>query len=187
ALLRVFRRGQWRDVVLWLPLLIVPTAGFVGGKPEGLVIIWLLGAAGFFLWRTGFIDRMQRWQYPLLLAWGVLLAVASFWRSGEEYDATLACCSLAVLLLLLAWGKEWHWPPWLAWFSRQHAAYSYTLYLTHYSILDLLRTVYGDRWSFWLLLGVGVVVSNVVAAGIGLVVEVGWTRRVKAYLHGHYG
>ena len=178
------RRGAaWWNVLILLPLLIVPALHTVGGRGNGLFLTWWLGAGTYVLVAGGWLQDLRGWRALLLTG---LLAGLSFlrWRAtGTEYDVVLAGLAAAGLAVAIEAVRNWSCPPALVVVIRKTAAFSFTLYLVHHSVLDLLRSAYGGTWSPAVLLVVGCVLSNVVAAGLGLYAEVGWTRAVKGWLY----
>jgi len=154
-----------------------------GGKGNGLMITWLLGSLAYLVIADGYLKVVTRKQSLLLAGWLTVLGIIRFWKTGKEFDPILAFLATAVILLMVHFFATVTWPRLLAWFSRTNAAFSYTLYLTHYSILDLMRAHFGESLSPWTLVFIGMAISTLIAAPIGLYVETTLTARVKAYLY----
>lgn len=178
---------RWTDWLLLLPLLVVPSFNLWGGQGNGLMMTWLLGALAFLVIDGGYLSMITRRQSLLLAGWLTLLGVVRFAKIGEEFDPILAFIATVVILLLVHFFATVTWPRPLAWFSRTNAAFSYTLYLTHYSVLDLMHTHFGTTFSPWITVLLGMIASSLIAAPIGLYVETTLTARVKAYLRGRFG
>jgi peptidoglycan/LPS O-acetylase OafA/YrhL len=185
CLLRIFlpARRRLTDWVVLVPLLVVPSFNMWGGKGNGLMMTWLLGALAYLVIKSGYLSNVTRKQTLLLVGWLTVLGTMRFYKTGKEFDPILAFLATAVIMLLVHFFATVTWPRLLAWFSRTNAAFSYTLYLTHYSILDLMRTHFGDSLSPWTLVLLGMIISTIVAAAVGLYIETTLTVRVKAYLH----
>ncbi len=187
-LLRVLRpaRRRWYDLLLLLPLLVVPSFNLWGGPGNGLMMTWLLGALAYLVISGGHLRRLRPWQLVLLSGWLLGAGILRFLKTGEEYDPVLAFVTTAFILLLLQLTANANWGKALTWLIRKNAAFSYTLYLVHYSVLDILRSAYGETWPAWLLLLSGFLLSNLLAMAIGLYTETTLTRRVKALLYQRY-
>jgi peptidoglycan/LPS O-acetylase OafA/YrhL len=185
CLLRIFlpAKRRFTDWVVLIPLLVVPSFNMWGGKGNGLMITWLLGSLAYLVIADGYLKVVTRKQSLLLAGWLTVLGIIRFWKTGKEFDPILAFLATAVILLMVHFFATVTWPRLLAWFSRTNAAFSYTLYLTHYSILDLMRAHFGESLSPWTLVFIGMAISTLIAAPIGLYVETTLTARVKAYLY----
>ena len=185
GLLRVLRpaRPRWFDYAVLLPLLIVPSWNFFGGGSHGLTLTWIFGATGYGLLASGWLRPLSPLKKWGLIAWFTAVGAARFYLTGLEYEPVLAFCTAAVITLLVSLFATVRWPRGVARPVRASAAYSYTLYLTHYSLLDLLRNLYGDVLGPWALLLLGLLLCNLLAATVGLYVEVRATERVKQWLY----
>lgn len=188
ALLRLFpRRGnRWVNLLVFIPLLIVPSFNLWGGAGNGLMMTWLLGALAYLVIAGGHLNNLNRWHIWLLSAWLTALGVIRFLKTGEEYDPILTFISTAVILLLVKSFASFKWSKSMVWLIRKNAAFSFTLYLVHYAVLDILRSAYGTSVSPWLLLLVGFVLSNLCAMAIGLYTETTLTARVKKWLYARF-
>lgn len=160
---------------------IEPLYNFVGGPGDSLTSVWLLGAAGCLLCRRILIGGALRPDDNLALRRTVvfvlmLTAVRLFYTNGRIYDPVFACLLGGVLFLplllrsapgRLGWGTR----IWRGLSLRRLSFHSYSLYLTHNSLLVLLsavapRWVDGGRGLALLLL-----LSNLVALPFALVFE----------------
>lgn len=185
AVLRLLpRRGNRRiNLLVFAPLLIVPSFNLWGGHGNGLMATWLLGALAYLVIANGYLHDLSRRHLLLLSAWLTALGVIRFLKTGEEYDPILAFLSTTVILLLIKCLEHFSWPKTLTWLIRKNAAFSFTLYLVHYAVLDILRSAYGTSVSPAMLLVGGFVLSNLCAMAIGLYTEVSLTARVKRWLY----
>jgi len=150
------------------------------------MMTWLLGALAYLVIAGGYLDNLGRRHLWLLSGWLTALGVVRFLKTGEEYDPILAFLSTAVMLLLVRGFTAFRWPARIVWLIRKNAAYSFTLYLIHYAVLDILRSAYGSTVSPWVLLTVGFILSNLCAMAIGLYTETTLTARVKKWLYGRF-
>lgn len=154
-------RGPW--LMLWPPALLSVGWNSLGGTGDGIALVWFLGWAVFVAWR-----HARRWiSSPLsrrcLVVFGGTAALFGAWcaahwghRSHFGLDLPFATASA---LALLAWvlaldgssdrtGREGRRPESATsrapeWWSasrwiRAGADISYTLYLTHFTVLTLL-------------------------------------------------
>ncbi len=185
GLLRVLRPTSpaWYDYAVLFPLLIVPSWNFWGGDGHGLTLTWIFGAIGFGVLASGWLGGLAAPKKWGLVAWFSAVAGVRFRLTGLEYEPVFAFCVGAVITVLVSLFAATQWPKILGRLVRTNAAFSYTLYLTHYSILDLLRSLYGDTLGTWTLLFTGLLISNVIAAGLGLFVEVRATEWTKRWLY----
>jgi peptidoglycan/LPS O-acetylase OafA/YrhL len=188
ALLRLLpRRGNsWVNLLVFLPLLIVPSFNLWGGRGNGLMMTWLLGSLAYLIVAGGYLNKLHQRQLWLLSAWLTALGVVRFLKTGEEYDPILAFLSTAVILLLTKAFASYQWPARLAWLIRKNAAFSFTLYLVHYAVMDILRSAYGSSVTPWVLLLIAFLLSNLCAMAIGLYTETTLTARVKQWLYARF-
>lgn len=185
ALLRCFRnRGKlWLNLSIMPPLLIVPSFNLWGGLGNGLMMTWLMGALAYLLIASGLFDRISKLYLLLIGSWLTIIGIVRFIKVGEEYDPVLAFLSTVIILLLIKLTEGITWPGKLTWLIRKNAAFSFTLYLVHYPVLDVLRSAYGSTVSPVASLVVGFLLSNVCAMAIGLYTETTLTRHVKRWLY----
>ncbi|MBC6994124.1 acyltransferase [Neolewinella lacunae] len=184
-LLRVLRpaRRRWYDALLLLPLLVIPAFNFWGGKGNGLMVTWLFGAVAYLLLAG---HQLQKLRPQCYLAGALLFAALGalrFRETGQEYDVILAFAATGAVMTLLAYFQHTTWPRRLASAVRTNAAFSYTLYLLHYTVYDFLRSHLGDFFTPWTLLLAGFLLSNLLSLAVGLFFETKATRWVKNGLY----
>lgn len=178
------RRGNgWINLLMFVPLLIVPSFNLWGGHGNGLMMTWLLGALAYLVIAGGYLHELRRRHLLLISAWLTGLGIIRFLKTGEEYDPILAFLSTAVILLLVKCMEDFNWSKSLTWLIRKNAEFSFTLYLVHYAVLDILRSAFGDTYSPAVLLIAGFILSNLCAMAIGLYTETTLTVRVKKWLY----
>ena len=128
--------------VLWLvvfvPLAIVPAYNSLGGRGNGLALVWMFGATTFLLARSLAAARRSILVGAALVFGALSLVVLH--QTHEPYDVKYgALLATAMLCAVLAVDRvRWRVPPVLARAIRFVANYSFTLYLLHYTIIDLL-------------------------------------------------
>jgi len=188
ALLRLLPRkgNRWVNLLVFLPLLIVPSFNLWGGRGNGLMMTWLLGGLAYLIIAGGYLNKLSQWHLWLLSGWLTALGVVRFLKTGAEYDPILAFLSTAVILLLTKAFASYQWPARLAWLIRKNAAFSFTLYLVHYAVMDILRSAYGSSVTPWALLLIAFLLSNLCAMAVGLYTETTLTARIKRWLYARF-
>ena len=150
-------RGK-KPLVLWLALLavllIVPAHNVLFGRGNGLALVWIFGA---LLYLATSARRLLAARTEALVVAFVMFAGLAIWllrTTKEPYDPKFAALFAAALLCaVLAIDRiRWRVPPFLAAAIRFVANYSFTLYLLHYSLLDLIAhnpVFESPRANFW--------------------------------------
>jgi peptidoglycan/LPS O-acetylase OafA/YrhL len=168
--------GRGRSMALYLvvlaPLLVVPLYNIVGGRGNGLALVWILGAAMFVLASR---RRVAVARSSVLVGGAVLfgaLSLALLASTRQPYDPRYgALFAAALLCLVLAVDRlAWKAPAWLAAAIRFVANYSFTLYLLHYTVLELIarHPVFGRPTANFVL---AVVIANVLSIVVAYVTE----------------
>jgi peptidoglycan/LPS O-acetylase OafA/YrhL len=116
----------------------VPVENVLPGRGNGLAVVWMLGAAAFLL--AGSVAfREARGHAFAAFAFAV---VAALWlrETKEPYDVRFGALLSALLLCgVLALDRaRWSVPALIARGIKFVAGYSFTLYLLHYTLLDLI-------------------------------------------------
>lgn len=152
-------------LIVLLPLLIVPYFN-LKGRGNGLTYIWIFGA----LASTGlpYLVREKRLKDWLLILAGVIfsiLAISRSVRTGRSYDLKFGVyMSLALTLALIYFQRhDLRIKNFLREFIVFLASYSFSLYLIHYSIMDIANALLLDKLSPWLLFALTFMTSNLVA------------------------
>lgn len=170
----VWRRRHWRlgavGAIVLAFVAIEPAYYFVGGFDECLTLLWLLGLAASVLllslprltaaWKR---SDVARWHHLCLLAAGVgVLAMGArllanhFAVAEFQFGLFLAVTLFALFFALGAWPNAV--PSWMERAIGFFAGYSYSLYLTHYTLLSFIDVTFPghqhDPRFFWLAIGV---------------------------------
>lgn len=122
-------------VPLWGYLLVIP--GLAAVLSMGMLgFIWIVaGCASMLLARA---DRRMPW-----FAIAMIIAILAFWRllvrGGEVYDLEFGLILVALLIAGLLAVERWDWLHVIERPATALAAYSFSLYLTHYTVLALIR------------------------------------------------
>jgi len=158
---------QGKAIAAGLLVLALPVVweNAVGGRGGGLSIVWLVAA----LLALAF-DRIASVFRRKTAAWGLLALVTLIALDKTPiqltggYDLRLSVILLLTLFfgLMAAQATVWRVPDGVQSFARRLAGYSFTLYLTHYSIVVFIKFVVGLEGRALLL--TSVIAANVVAA-----------------------
>lgn len=141
-------RGPW--LLLWIPALISVVWNSVGGTGDGIAIVWFIGWAVYRLWRRlRDLERSPgaRRALWILGAFGLIAGVwsAARWGSRSHFGLDLPFAA-AISVMLLAWvlaldrrrGSPQRANSGIGGWVKAGAGWSFTLYLTHFSVLTLL-------------------------------------------------
>lgn len=168
-------RGN-KPYALWVLVLgalaIVPAHHVFGGRGNGLALAWMFGAACYLALST---QALAKARTSSLATGFVLFGGLAVWLlrgTKEPYDPKFAALLAAALVCgLLAIDRvSWQVPGGVAHAVRFVANYSFTLYLLHYSLLDLIahNPVFASpHANFWF----GVAVANVLSITVASVTE----------------
>lgn len=184
-------RDAWRSWYSY-PLLLLATGSILynsfSGNAPGIVFAWMLGAVGYWWGKPGPRSSSSR----ILLAI-TLLVITTGWLINARQTVTAAYHPLAMLAatLLVLGGLQLlrssspgdfitNFPSRLI---RKAANYSFTLYLTHFSILAALYPLYGILTDGWLIL-LAVGVANLVALLFARCCEWHWNPQRGFYQGG---
>ena len=160
-----------------------PLYNLVGGPGDSLTLTWLMGAAANVAYRrvaAGQVGHVQGlWWKGIWCAVAVLAATRLFFTHGRIYDPVFALLFAGLLFLPMAMLLCLHNPgPW-RWLGLNRLSFhSYSLYLTHGSIVLFLLARYGQAVMGWRGLALLVVASNLAALPFAVLFEMPH-RRVR--------
>ena len=171
---------------LWLLLGFVavePIYNLVGGPGDSLTLTWLMGAAANIAYRWVATNHAASHRpFWWRTAWCAVAALAGtrlFFTHGRIYDPVFALLFAGVLFLpmpMLLGQRSLH--PW-RWLGLDRLSFhSYSLYLTHLSVVLFLVAQYGRAMTGWQGLVALVAASNLVALPFAMLFEVPH-RRVR--------
>ena len=165
------RPGGGGALVLAAVFSIVPLSylSFAREPGAGIVWLWLLGFAAFYLTRS----VPKGVSRPGLVLGIAALTAAAFRLAvpGREYDGVVYALLAAVFVLLVLLTQQTHLFRELRWTRaciRYLADFSFTLYLVHHTVVYLIHRLMPD--GRWLAVAVGVAVSiglSVLLAHVG--------------------
>lgn len=180
------RRASLMLLLLLVPASIEPLYNLVGGPGDSLTFDWALGAIACLVCRRVLTDGALRpTNIPKLRgAWAavlVLAAVRLFYTQGRIYDPVFATLMSGVLFLPLllrqAPGRMgWGATLWRGLGVERLSFHSYSLYLTHGSLIVLLCAVAPD----WVSGRFGLLRLLLLANLVGLLFAVAFEQRHQA-------
>lgn len=148
-------------------------------------IIWLLGVGMFFI-LNNFQQRLSSSMNILLIVIFIALAFTRFYFIRFAYDLPLALLLTMIIFFMVQYCQKYDKvsPKIINGLINFGADYSFTLYLTHYTILNVIATNlhYGSP-RFKLL--ITIIVSNIVAILIALPTEM-QHKKVRKYIFNRF-
>lgn len=134
------------DLALMAIFSIVPYYNFINGRGDGLMLPWLMGLVLLFCWPYFIqLSKKKLCTIVILLFLSFLMFRQyrrTFFEYVEPYFVLILTLSMA---LILAMFHNIQFKPKLSSFIQRIADYSFTIYLIHYSIVDLLLNFIGDK------------------------------------------
>jgi peptidoglycan/LPS O-acetylase OafA/YrhL len=153
-----------RLLLLALTIVAVPVAltNLVHGRGDGLAAMWIIGAAGVWVLPRSSLMKASATLGFFGIAAGFLFRDARLVEYDFHFNVVFAFCVIGLVGVLNASSR----PVWGPLNATAHygAGYSYTLYLTHYSILELMNQLPGV--PPYALLVADVITCNLVAAAV---------------------
>ena len=159
-------------VVIFLGVSIVPVYNIVSGRGNGLTMVWILGALiMLLLFKTKLPVVKPTHLYFISFLFLILSAMRAY-KTKEAYDLLFASL-LAIALFFLIYALQNNNCFKSKLLNRcisVMAKYSFTLYLIHYSILEIIRLYIGSI-SPYILLGISFVFCNLLSLFIAYFTE----------------
>ncbi|MBC8060783.1 MAG: acyltransferase family protein, partial [Clostridiaceae bacterium] len=149
--------------VIFFLLSIIPLSNVTNGRGNGLFLYWLIGGAIFYLIKNvgeKFNKYVLIFLGILCLRWAFLFSLTK----ADYYDIKFVLLFCLALLLFLVAFKDSESKFVLNTNNKlkRIARYSYTLYLIHYSLIDLLVQVLKKENKYIVLL-ICIIASNLLA------------------------
>jgi peptidoglycan/LPS O-acetylase OafA/YrhL len=149
----------------------------VHGRGDGLAAFWIIGAAA--VWLLPRLPQVRMAAVSGFFGLAVLLLFRDARLVDYDFHFNVVLAFFVISLIgMLNTNAAPVWKP-LHTTARYGAGYSYTLYLTHYSILELLHQLPG-LGSYGLLI-TGVITCNLIAAAVAHLGETKY-KKVRAFL-----
>lgn len=158
---------------------LVPVYNILIGRGNGLSVSFILAGLLYYVmqWflkqgKDGTGAFIQKYKKEYLIAVVSLVVLAAFrvnevsnrWKIDYDPIMTLFLVAAFGLILLSTQTKEHTVNPRMSGAIKALSSYSYSLYLTHYSVLYWIAAAYKDRINPVLLFAVSVVICNLVGA-----------------------
>lgn len=166
--------------LIFIAVSIVPVYNLIGGRGNGLTMVWLIGMILVLILLKIKLPPLNTLPLIVLSAVFLVLAFIRGYIIKEAYDllfAGLLAFSLFFLLYALQKvesNRDTLLRKWITMMSR----YSFTLYLIHYSVLEIL-ILYKSHMSPYLLLVVSFLVCNLLAFVIAYFTEMRYRTLAK--------
>lgn len=173
-ILRFVRDEQrkFSDFIILLFISIVPLYNLVGGRGHGLSMFWIFGVTIYLLLNINYFKIVN-----IVISIGLsmlffILAMLVVYKTKIEYNAFFACIlAMSLLFLLNATQKiEMKYNEKVISIIRFFANYSFTLYLIHYSIVDLIFNMNLDISRYFQFI-FAFVICNVISMVLALFTE----------------
>jgi peptidoglycan/LPS O-acetylase OafA/YrhL len=152
---------KWYEVVVLLLLCFEPILKIVGGRGNGLMLTWLLGVSIYLIYKKINVASGQIAIIRLLTCVSILVTgITALWFRDAYNTTFVFSLSVSILFILICGnmkesGKEFRLVTLLS-------CYMYSLYLVHYSIVDIIyRTDLPLTTPAKIL--VSIIVSNLIA------------------------
>lgn len=136
-LLLGFRKNKWYVSVPLLLLFVISPFHHV---KTNIALFWAMGVSAYFILKYSQDLKMKNWQIGLLLLVSAVAAAYQFDRVRYAYDQSFGILMSVAFLLAVLFFQNITTPTsvFLAKTSKIMAAYSFTLYLTHYTIMEAI-------------------------------------------------
>jgi len=177
------KKGKFGHLVILGGLLVVPLFNLIGGRGNGLMMYWLLGAIIYLVVSHNILKNIQTAPKLMLLAILLLAATVRIARTMEEYEPLFGFILALCLWLMIDLFREVKFNQRIIKFIRYIAGYSYTLYLVHYTVFDFMVTHFKDSMSPNLLFFLVFMISNILSGTVGYFFETKFTRKIKTRLY----
>lgn len=161
---------------------VIPVYNYVGGRGNGLTVFWIFGCCLYFIWHFKLVRNISNKGKIALGVFFVGVGIARAYLIQSYYDAAVAFAFSMVLIGLLEVSASWNITERVHKIIKYMASYSFTLYLIHYSVLDLLYVQFPEYKNSIILLMVGIVMSNLLAILSGRYFEIVFTSKLKRLL-----
>jgi len=151
---------------------IVPYFNFIAGRGDGLMLPWLLGCLVLILLPVVQGFNLNKYFIFLLLILLSIMIYKRYLNTEFKYVEFYYVCLLAVVVLLL-----------IVLFSKINfglrakklinflADYSFTLYLLHYTVLNILISLFAKSVNPYLLFAAGLILPNLLSMAVAYFTE----------------
>jgi len=171
-------------ILIIMILSIVPLYNLFGGRGHGLTFYWIYGLLAYYIWNSNILKKLSFGQVLASLFTLIIIASVRVMSTMTEYEPYFALFLTGVILFSIEASSRVSFHRSIESYSTILSSYSYTLYLIHYSIYDLLVTYYGKGYKTFIF---GFVLSNLFAYILGYFFEQKATKKVKSTMYNFWG
>jgi peptidoglycan/LPS O-acetylase OafA/YrhL len=171
------------NYLLLFILSVIPLFNLILGRGNGLTTFWIFGLLVFVISTLNILDSVGKKMKILFLFVFSILAVVRAYVVMDAYDAIFAFLLSLAFWLVIDLAKNTKIPVTLTKIIKYNASFSYTLYLTHYTILSFLQTHFIHSINPYILFFSGFILTNVMSVLIGRYTELTLTSKVKQKLY----
>lgn len=164
-------------------LSVVPLYNFFFGRGDGLTVYWIFGFLIYILFKNNSFTKINLKSKVVIFSVLLVLAVLRIHVTKEEYEPIFAFTIALMILFFMDIVKNFTIKKWIILFIRTTANYSYTLYLTHYTIFYFIDNHLSKNNNPYILFVIGFVLSNIVSFIMGHLFENIMTKKIKKLLY----
>lgn len=179
-------KKNYIDYIVLLGLAIVPTYNLLLGRGNGLTLYWLMGASIFAILKYQLLKPYSKKDKLVALLLLILFSIVRIRLTNEEYEPIFSLFLSGAILLIIDLSKSLNFSRLATILIKKNAEFSYTLYLIHYSIINVIFSFFADTYDPYFLFGLSFLLSNVISLIIAYYSEVKLTRYVKSTLYEKY-
>ena len=161
-------------------LSIVPIYNLIGGRGNGLTLYWVYGVIIYYIFKCAILKNISLAKLFIMMMIIIVMACHRVMGTLQEYDHLFALYLAGIIILLVEISTRFDFKNIVVRASTFLASYSYSLYLIHYSIFDLLVTHYGGGYKVFF---VAFTISNIVSYFFGVLFEIHIAKKLKKAIY----
>ncbi|WP_348684998.1 acyltransferase family protein [Aeromonas bestiarum] len=158
----------------------VPIYNLIGGRGNGLTLYWVYGVIIYYIFKRAMLKDVSVIKMFIMMNVLIVMAYYRVMSNLQEYDHLFALYLAGIIILLVEISTRFDFKEIVVRASTFLASYSYSLYLIHYSIFDLLVARYGGGYTVFFI---GFIISNITSCFFGMLFEMYMTRKVKKNIY----
>jgi peptidoglycan/LPS O-acetylase OafA/YrhL len=178
------KKVNFINISILLFFSIVPLYNLISGKGGGISIYWIFGSFVYLLTSQQNVLNKITMNSKIIIA--VIIAVLAFlrvYKTHQEYEPIFGFLLACLLFMIIDIFQEEKISKKLASLIRFNASYSFTLYLVHHSVFDIIESHLNGIYNPYVLFVVSLLFSNVLSMILGYYTETRLTPKVKRYLY----
>ncbi|WP_323894686.1 acyltransferase family protein [Aeromonas veronii] len=161
-------------------LSIAPIYNLIGGRGNGLTLYWVYGVMIYYIYKYSILKGISLGKMFAMMVVITVMACYRVMDNLQEYDHLFALYLAGIIILLVEISTRFDFKNIVVRASTFLASYSYSLYLIHYSIFDLLVTHYGGGYTVFI---VAFTMSNVISYFFGVLFEIHMAKKLKKSIY----